>query len=281
VKATSLLTRVITIVAVLALVGIASAQTPNVPSGYTGLWQFATDATKFKASVGTDLGTTFPGAGWMQGPVTHIGVPGSPDAYSDNGVLQTLQYQYLTLTHNIAPNRGDYVNDFTIMMDYQQTSLVALWEGNYYNSLLQTNTGNGNDGDLFIKGADLAHSTIGVGDTGYSSATFDAGQWHRYALSVSNDNFFRVYIDGVLFLDAAGQAIDGRYGLDPTILLFADNDGEDAWGMVGTVATWNSALSGDQIAGMGSPSTGLIVPEPTTMSLLALAGLACWRRRKA
>jgi len=37
----------------------------------------------------------------------------------------------------------------------------------------------GDDGDLFIKGPTLANSVIGVGDTGYSTATFDASKWHR------------------------------------------------------------------------------------------------------
>jgi hypothetical protein len=266
--------------AVLGVVGVASAQ--NVPAGLTGLWQFATDANRYQATIGTDLATTFPGAAWFTGPYTQIGTTSNPNLYSDNGVLQELPAQYMTMTHNVAPNGGAYVNNYTVMMDYIQTTDSG------YNSLLQTNMNNTNDGDLFIKaGADRAHSTIGIGDAGYSSATFDAGQWHRIALSVSNGNFFRVYLDGNIYLDGTPQSVDGRFALDPQLLLFADEDGEEAWGLVGTVAVWDHALNGNEIGAMGgwiggaTEPTPLVTPEPATLGLFALAGLACWRRRKA
>jgi len=165
------------------------------------------------------------------------------------------------------------------MMDYSQGSLNALWNGNYYNSLYNTSTTNANDGDLFIKGPDYANSVIGNGDTGYSTLTFDSSAMHRIVLSVDNANFFRVYVDGVLFLDAVGQGVDGRFSLDPTVCLFADNDWEDAWGMVATVAMWDHALSSAEVLAMGSASTTLVIPEPATMAILALGGLLIGRKK--
>jgi hypothetical protein len=296
--------KILVVLAVLAVAGSAWADTVNVPSGVTGLWRFQTttpgghDAT-MAATVGSDLINSAPESAnpsnyngyWLSGPWTDIGVEAWHTMFSDGGVSQERSYDYLTCPHGIAPGTGggSYVNSYTIMMDYVQTNEVALWNGNYYNSLYQTNTSNSNDGDLFIKGPSRSASVIGNGDTGYSTSTFDASTWHRIAISVDNSSFFRVYIDGTLYLDAAGQGVDGRFSLDPTVLLFADNDWEDAWGLVGTVATWNRALSTAEIAPMGgwlngaATPTPLIIPEPATISLLVIAGLAfcfVWKKNR-
>lgn len=264
----------------------SSAWAANVPSGLTGLWQFATDATKYQATVGTDTTSDSPSGpvynGWYPALYTAIGTDANPTAYWDNGVIQKGSNTWLVCSHGIAPNGGGaYVNQYTFAIDYKQDSLSAFWDGNYYNSLFQTDTSNGNDGDLFIKGPDYANSVIGVGATGYSALTFDSSQWHRIVWSVDNGDadgnggFFRVFVDGTLYLDAPGQGKDGRFSLDPTALLLADNDWEDAWGYIATAATWDRALTTDEVAGMGSTSTGLTiaVPEPGTFLLLA-AGLA-------
>jgi hypothetical protein len=253
--------------AVLATAGIVNAQ--NVPSGVTGLWRFQDSANKLTATVGTALTTSDPGnSTWFSGPWTVIN-PG----LSDGGVVQERSWDYLTVTHGIAPNGGSYVNQYTVAIDYQQTQ--AGW-----NSLFQTGSPHGNDGDLWI----APDGTIGVGDVGYSSMTFNSATWHRIVWSVNNGSFFRVYVDGTLFLDGAGQAIDGRFSLDPTFHLFADDSWEDMWGLVGTVATWDRALSSSEVAGMGgwigsaTEPTPLTIPEPSTLSLLALAGLALLRK---
>ncbi|MBN2209839.1 MAG: PEP-CTERM sorting domain-containing protein [Sedimentisphaerales bacterium] len=279
----------------LMVAGVASA-TPNVPAGYTGLWRFQDYfvASGFQyatmaATVGTDLVNSNPDNGdtssdngiWFTGPWTQIGIDGiAPDAYSNNGVAQIRSNNELTCYHGIAPNGGgSYVNEYTIAMDYVQTSGLTTW-----NSLYQTaGTAHANDGDLWTDGA----GHIGVGVTGYSTLTYDASTWHRIVLSVDNANFFRVYVDGVLFLDAPGQGIDGRFSLNPYFYLFADNDWEDQWGLVGTVATWGRALTTEEIAPMGGwiggasmPTPLLIIPEPATLALLALGGLTLVRRKR-
>ena len=227
------------------------------------------------ATVGEPLTTSAPGNSyWYSGPWTDIGIQSWHTKFSDGGVVQERSYDYLTVDPDFTANGGGaYVNAYTVAMDYVQTTAVS--DG--YNSLFQTAWGgNDNDGDLFIYGTNRASSVIGVGAVGYSTATFDASKWHRIVWSVDNSSFFRVYIDGTLFLDGAGQGIDGRFGLYPNRLnLFADNDWEDAWGLVGTVAVWNRALTGAEIAGMGgwmgtnSSPTPLIIsetPEITSVS---------------
>ena len=163
--------KIIVCLLVLAVAGAASA-TVNVPAGYTGLWRFATSATKLNATVGTALTTSDPGnSAWFSGPWTDIGVEAWHTMYSDGGCVQERSWDYLTCTHGIAPNGGgDYVNQYTIMMDYVQTSGLDQW-----NSLYQTGSPHGNDGDLFTDGA--GHIGIGSvedGEPGYSSLTYDA-----------------------------------------------------------------------------------------------------------
>lgn len=82
--------------------------------------------------------------------------------------------------------------------------------------------------------------------------------------------------------DGAGQDVDGRFSLyTDRVNFFADNDWEDAWGLVGNVAVWDHALTSDEIAAMGSTTTPLVfTPEPATMSLLAIGGLALLRRNR-
>jgi len=274
---------IVLMLAVLVAAGSVSfAVTANVPSGVTGLWTFATSADKLKATVGVDLQTSNPGNSYFYTTAwSHIGTTANPEQWTNNGCVQERSWDYLTVNPSFHANGGgDYVNQYTVAIDYIQTTGV----GDSWNSLFQTAWGgNDNDGDLFI----APDGTIGIGDVGYSSMAFDPGQWHRIMWSVDNGDadgvggFFRVYVDGVLFLDGAGQGMDGRMSLYPDQFeLFADNDWEDQWGLVSTVATWDHALTSSQIAAMGDVTTPLIAtPEPATMSLLALGGLALLRRR--
>ncbi len=283
--------KIVLILVVLAMANVAFADTVvNVPTGVTGLWRFQNSANLGAATFGSDLtfmegsGPAAPMTQYTGSIWTNIGPAWNNGLYGDNQVVQERSWEYMSVPHGIAPNGGgDYVNSYTIMMDYQQGSHSGLWGGWYYDSLYNTNVSNTNDGDLFISTPDngsYSGSVIGVGDAGYSTLTFDSGQMNRIVLSVDNANFFRVYVNGALFLDAAGQGIDGRFSLDPTVNLFADNDWEDSWGMVGTAMMWDHALTSSEVAAMGSASTTLIIPEPATMSLLAIGGLALLRKNR-
>jgi hypothetical protein len=266
---------------VLAVAGVASAGYVST-NGLTGLWRFQTNADKLTATIGSNLVTSnVDNSGWMTGPWTVIGTESNPLLYSDGGIVQERAWDYLTVNPNFVANGGgSYVNEYTIAMDYVQTSGLSSW-----NSLFQTgDTGNGSDGDLFTDGA----GHIGIGAAGYSTLTYNANTWHRIVLSVDNGSFFRVYVDGTLFLDGTPQAIDGRFSLyTDHFHLFADDSWEDQWGLVGTVATWNRALTSSEISSMGgwlngsaTPTPLYIIPEPATMSLLGLGALALIKRRK-
>ncbi len=263
--------------AVLMTAGSVYAQ--NIPAGMTGLWRFQTAADKLKATIGADLVTSNPSnPNWLTGPYTQIAAP----LGSDGGVIQDMSWDYLSVYHGIGAEgkgTGDYINKYSILVDFYAG-------GNAWNSLYQTAwNGNANDGDLWVNAATTTAATIGVGDIGYSATTFDATKWHRIVWSVDNGNFFRVYVDGALLLDGAGQAVDGRWALElDRFNLFADDSWEDAWCMAGTVAVWNRPLTGDEVAGMGgwignAAEPTPLVPEPTSMSLLAIGGLYALARR--
>lgn len=224
--------------------GLANAA--NVPSGLTGLWRFQVSTNFVVATVGYDLMLSNAPYGYHYlGPWTDIGVESWHTKFSDGDVFQESSLNYLAVNPNFTPNGGgSYVNQYTIAIDYVQTS--GLTDSN---SLFNTSrNGNGSDGDLWI----MSDGTIGVDDVGFSTSTFNQNQWHRIVWSVSNGNFFRVYIDGTNYLDGPGQPIDERFSLYPDRLnLFADDNWKDQWGLVGTIMTWNRALTGAEIAGMG------------------------------
>ncbi|MFA5292317.1 MAG: hypothetical protein WC496_04695 [Phycisphaerae bacterium] len=274
--------KIIIAILVLTISGIAGA-TINFPmNGLTGLWRFQDSANKFAPTFGT-APITSSNAGnsaWFSGPWTMVGTPVNNGLYADGGCIQERIWDYITVQHGIsgANGGGSYINEYTVAIDYCQTSGLTAW-----NSLFQTAWGgNSNDGDLWTDGA----GHIGVGATGYSTLTYDASKWHRIILSVDNGSFYRVYVDGVLFLDGAGQAIDGRFSLElDQFNLFADDSWEDQWGLVGTVAVWGRALSTAEVAGMGGWINGSatptiwVAPEPATIAIIAFGGLLIRRKK--
>jgi hypothetical protein len=216
---------------------------PVVPAK-KGQWTFDNAQDMLAATIGepltltgTQVSTEGPGAGNL---ATEIGV-GS----------------YLTMTHGIAPNLGGtYVNEFSVMIDFAVPE-VGIWH-----AFIQTNSSNANDADLFTN----TNNSIGVGDVGYTENTVAAGSWYRMVLSVKNDNFFRVYINGELWLDGAGQPLDGRYGLDPVLNMFADDDGDDGLIECAELAIWDVALTAEEAALLGSVSGNTGIADNKSMN---------------
>jgi hypothetical protein len=72
-------------------------------------------------------------------------------------------------------------------------------------------------------------------------------------VSVKNGEFFKVYINGELWLDAAAQDIDGRYGLENVLGIFQDDDGDDGTIVCSELGIWDVALTEGEAAGLGNP----------------------------
>jgi len=248
------------------LVGLATAGFVRadvvLPAGLTGFWEFSDSTNVAHATVGTDLGLhNVSGSDWVLGGL--------------GGAIDVDRSAWLIITHNIAPGTGggSYVNEWSILMDIMvpQSSM-----GNWV-ALYQTNTANTNDGDFFVKNNPAGQ--IGVAATGYSTNTISGDTWYRVVVSVDNPDFYTICVDGVQWREGTPQSIDGRFSLDPTLLAFADEDGEDYPKYCSTLAMWNRPLTGAEIASVGNAST-VIVPEPATIALLCLGGLGIIGRKR-
>jgi hypothetical protein len=221
----------------------------------TGQWDF--NQSNLVATVGTDLA--------YRGDTDTVTTFTTATIGGSNAIVMKFPAatptQGYTMTHGIAPNGGgSYVNQWTLIMDLMFTSDTA---GNYH-ALLQSNTGNSNDADLWVNG------TWGIGaGSYYGYLAPDA--WHRVAFVVdassttAANNSIRMFIDGTFVGAKTGITHDGTYGLDPTALLFTDNDGETTVGYVNSIQIHDADLSDSDVFALGGPSAAGI---PATIPVL-------------
>lgn len=204
-----------------------------------GLWEFNNSSNLSFATFGLDL--------IEYG--THSSVAGI-DA-GDGAVLDPLG-SYFRCSHEIPGNGGGvYVNEWTVLMDIKvPASSIGHWV-----ALYQTNMANSNDGDCFVKDT---NKTIGVLDTGYTRTAINGDTWYRIIISVDNGSFYRIYINGSPWSGAA-QSIDARFALDPQILFFADDNGDDYPIICTNLAIWGQALTDAQAAELGNVNTPIAI----------------------
>jgi hypothetical protein len=167
---------------------------------------------------------------------------------------------FFRMTHGLAANGGgSYVNQYTLIMDVMFPSRPTGWA-----VLWQTNPNNANDGDWFI------NASGGLGISGVYGGSVADGTWNRMALVVDGvAGTFTSYLNGTSVQQISGATLDGRWSLDSTVLLFADEDQENAAGYVNSVQLRGSALAPADIAALGGPqATG--IPLPQTPSALRL-----------
>jgi hypothetical protein len=202
-----------------------------------GWWKFDDSANLLKAEIGSDLELT--GSQLAEyGPV------------NGNGATSIGTGSYYTMYHGISPNvDGLMVNEYSLQIDF------SLPEESIWHSFFQTDPANASDGDFFTNGGTSIPNTIGTSATGYSTKAVTTGTWYRMVLTVKNGSFFKLYIDGELWLDAAGQAIDGRWALADQLLVFADEDGEDGEIICSELGIWDIALNPDQVTKLGTATT--------------------------
>jgi hypothetical protein len=194
-----------------------------------GWWKFDDAADMLKAEIGAPL--------QLGGTQTSVAGP-----IDGNLATQIETGSYLTLTHGIPANLGGtLVNEYTIQIDFSVPQ-IGVW-----NAFFQTNPTNEGDGDLFLNN----NNAIGVGDLGYSGKTVSADTWYRMIITVRNGEFARVFVNGSLWLDGAAQALDGRFALSSTLLMFADNDGEDLTIKCSEIGIWDVALEDYDIVQLG------------------------------
>jgi hypothetical protein len=245
--------RILTSLTVTLILGLAGAARATV----TGQWDF--NSSNLTATAGTDLAdfgvtpTVFTTA-TIGGSTANV--MSFPAADPTQGYI---------MTHGIAPNGGgSYVNQYSLIMDI----MFPAASSGTWRSLFQTSTGNSNDGDLFV------NPDNGIGISGTYDGTIQPDTWHRVAfvfdLSLASDQL-KKYIDGTLVgaQVLATPALDGRWSLDPTALLFADNDGETAAGFVNSIQVHDVPLSDTDIFALGkATAAGIPATIPVFTNLV-------------
>jgi hypothetical protein len=204
-----------------------SEDDPNVDPR-SGFWEFNTPDNWGKATIGRDLELVGGGFVAVDGPS------------AANGAVQVPQFSYLKAYHSLTASSGSSgIGEYTIMFDVRLPQL-ALWY-----ALLQTDLTNSGDAEIFIK----PEGTIGVGTTGYHGLV-SAGIWYRIVISVKQGSWFRYYLNGDPIGEYTGW--DNRFLLSPDgVLLFADENSEDATIDVAGVAIWGEALDAEGVRALG------------------------------
>ena len=217
---------------VLVLCALSISTSAQLPAR-KGWWKFDNSANPLTATVGQDL-------------VLEGTMEGCDGPVAGNLGVKIPVGSYLTMIHNIGSNGGgELTNEWTLQVDF------SIPETDIWHSFFQISTDNSNDGDLFIN--PTLH--VGVWEASYSDTTVELDTWYRMVLTVSNGNFFRIYLNGDTVVDAAGRDIDSRYAIGDSLLMFADNDGEDGEIWCSEMAVWDVALTPEQVKSLGDPST--------------------------
>lgn len=209
------------------MVAAAAAATP-VP---VGSWDFETPADLLRPTAGRPLG--------LVGSHTAVAGPRTGDR-----AVRIGPGSHYECDHRIAPGAGqDRVNRYSLLIDFRLPAV-----GPWY-CFFQTDAANVTDGDCFVRAGDGA---IGVGQSGYSTRGIEADRWYRLVVAVdAAAGTYRLYVDGDLWLDGNPPPVDGRFSLEPTLLLFADEDGEDAALDVARVAIYDVCLTEAEVVTLG------------------------------
>jgi hypothetical protein len=224
----------------------------------TGQWDFNT--SNLTATVGTALayrGTTAATTAFTTAPI------GGQTAIVMSYPATTPTQGYI-MNHGIAPNGGgSYVNQYTLIMDVMfPTASSGQWR-----CLFQTNPGNGNDGDLFVNPGN------GIGISSEYHGTILANTWHRVAFVVDLTlpaQHLRKFIDGTLVgTQDLSAGLDGRWALDVTALLFADDDNETRTGYVNSIQVRSEAMLAADVAALGG-ATASGIPLPAAPSSIQI-----------
>ncbi len=207
-----------------------------------GWWQF--DGT---SSLQATLGQDLTGVG-------EIDVAAGPSA--DNKAVHVGTGSYLVMAHDIAAP----VNEYTLQVDFS-IPVQGVW-----NAIYQTNPDNLDDAELFVNTDNL----IGAWRFAYSTNALEVDSWYRMVLTVKNGEFIKLYMNGELWVDGAGQEVDGRDALTDQVLFFADEDGEDTEIICSELAIWDLALTPEEVAELGDASPPIGTAPGKTDSLMPL-----------
>ncbi len=165
---------------------------------------------------------------------------------------------YLIMTHGLGANgSGSLLNQYTLIFDVMFPSRPNNWAVLYQNS-----PANNDDGEWFVNGSQ------GLGISGNYGGLVVDGTWNRLAVVVDNvAGTFTSFVNGAQVQQNTGLSLDGRWAIGSTLLLFADEDQENAGGSVNSVQLRPEAMLPADIAALGG-ATAAGIPMPVAPSLL-------------
>jgi hypothetical protein len=231
----------------------------------SGQWDFNADnsAGLMAATIGSDLQSrvdqlfSSPEIDLINGEQASL-MRFIPDATAGGG-------NGYVMCHGALPNGGGTrVNQFSLIMDIKYPS-----SSTGFRSLWQTDTNNPtqSDGDLFVNGG----NGIGISSVYQGSLTPDT--WHRVVFTFDlTKRELGKYIDGTnvlsgpvgstpppgagpyQYLSTSSGVVDNRWSLDNNAVLFSDEDGELAEGLVNSVQFRVGVLSAAEVAILGGPT---------------------------
>ncbi len=277
------------LLAIVSLITIvSSAQIHRDMEGMTGWYKFDnTDDLFMNSASGAGVGTVM-----CEGVMKFL--PDAPsssedDQPSEEGVdynvtdgingghaISMNAHNWFKIWHGIPANGGgDYVNDFTVVID------VRVFDAGGIYSLLEVNptpTENGYTSELEIAEAlnvgSVGAPASGEDPLGFSVQSLTVENWYRIVYAAHLSEGIYIYVDGELWHQMEGDFTDKRpapYGADtdPDDAAFkvcGNNEGlpandppRDGEKEVDMVAVFNRTLSADEIALIGTPGSPLSV----------------------
>lgn len=216
----------------------ATFKTPKATDGNTvpdpdGKWTFQDAGDLLKAEQGNLTITPYiVGSKRVDkaGSLEEAGIQSIEGPTAENKAIQVPKNTALRLNRVI----GTATREYTILMD------IRMKDAGVYNSLIQTNENNTNDGDLFVY-----KNQIGMNAMGGYTGEIKNDTWYRIVMT-NHDGKVCVYVDGQKVIDKATS--DARWELDPWgFYLFCDEDGEMTDTEVAEVAFWEKGLSDNQV----------------------------------
>ncbi len=251
--------RVLTPAEIAALGGPNAAGTPTWSSGGVAQWDFNGNLASSTAGANLTAAAATP-ASAPEVTFTTATINGETAQ-----VASFTRGTYFQMIHGLDDNGGgSFVNQYTLMMDVMFPSRPGGWA-----VLWQTSAANANDGDWFI------NPSGGLGISSVYGGSVADGTWNRIALVVdSAAGTLTSFLNGTQVQQVSGPSLDGRWSLDSTALLFADENQENAGGFVNSVQLRGRAMTAADIAALGgAQAAGIPLPQlPTDLHLLSPNG---------
>jgi|GEM_PF-3433318 len=191
-------------------------------------------------------------------------VPGDQD-----NAIALKAHNWFKIWHGIPANGGgDYVNDFSLVMDVRvadTSKIYSLFEVN------PTPSRNGYTSELEIVGGrvgSIGAPASGAEALGFSDVVIEENKWHRVVYSAKLGEYIKVYVDGTLVLSMEGNFLDARpapYGADtdPEDAAFkvcgnneaapANDPARDGDKDVDMISVYNKSLTDEEVAALGMP----------------------------